>query len=74
MQLTTVQLWERIHAAGIATQDQCRQWARAVSDAIGPNAFTDPALVVKELVQQEKLSPYQANVLFRGLKIGRAHV
>ena len=29
--------------------------------------FTDPALVVKELVQQEKLSPYQANVLFRGL-------
>lgn len=67
MQLTIAQIWERIHTAGIATPEQCRQWAKSVSEAIGPAASSDPALVIKELVQQDKLSPYQANVLYRGL-------
>lgn len=67
MQVTTAQIWERIHSAGIATPEQCRQWAKAVSEAIGPTGIADPAAVIKELVQQEKLSPYQANVLYRGL-------
>jgi serine/threonine protein kinase len=67
MQLTIAQIWERIHSAGIATPEQCRQWAKSVSEAIGPTASSDPALVIKELVQQDKLSPYQANVLYRGL-------
>ena len=67
MQLTTAQIWERIHAAGIATPEQYRQWAKAVSEAIGASASADPAAVIKELVQQDKLSPYQANVLYRGL-------
>ena len=67
MQLTTAQIWERIHTAGIATPEQCRQWAKAVSEAIGTAGIADPAAVIKELVQQDKLSPYQANVLYRGL-------
>ena len=67
MQLTTAQIWERIHTAGIATPEQCRQWAKAVSEALGNSANADPAAVIKELVQQDKLSPYQANVLYRGL-------
>ena len=67
MQLTIAQIWERIHTAGIATPEQCRQWAKSVSEAIGPASSSDPALVIKELVQQDKLSPYQANVLYRGL-------
>ncbi len=67
MQLTIAQIWERIHAAGIATPEQYRQWAKAVSEAIGASASADPAAVIKELVQQDKLSPYQANVLYRGL-------
>ena len=67
MSLTTAQLWERVHLAGLATPEQCRQWARAVADVIGQENQTDPALVIKELVQQEKLSAYQANVLYPGL-------
>jgi serine/threonine protein kinase len=38
-----------------------------VSESLGAAASADPALVIKELVQQDKLSPYQANVLYRGL-------
>jgi serine/threonine protein kinase len=67
MQLTTAQIWERIHAAGMATPEECRQWAKAVSESLGPTGTTDPAALIKELVQQDKLSPYQANVLYRGL-------
>ena len=67
MQLTTAQIWERIHLAGIATPEQCRQWAKSVSESLGNSSNADPAAVIKELVQQDKLSPYQANVLYRGL-------
>lgn len=67
MSLTTAQLWERVHLAGLATPEQCRQWARGVAEVIGQENQTDPALVIKELVHQEKLSAYQANVLYRGL-------
>ncbi|MFN5917027.1 MAG: protein kinase domain-containing protein, partial [Planctomycetota bacterium] len=67
MQLTTAQMWDRIHAAGIATPEECRQWAKSVSESLGATGTADPAAVIKELVRQDKLSPYQANVLYRGL-------
>lgn len=67
MQLTTVQLWERIHASGLATPEQCRVWARSVSKSAGAEALGDPGLLARELVALSILTPYQANVLFRGL-------
>ncbi len=67
MQLTTVQLWERIHASGLASPEQCRQWAKGISASAGPSALADPASLVKELVAAGHLTAYQANVLFRGL-------
>lgn len=67
MQLTTVQLWERIHASGLATPEQCRQWAKSAAASAGAEVLGDPGLLAKELVAAGKLTPYQANVLFRGL-------
>jgi serine/threonine protein kinase len=78
MQLTTVQLWERIHASGLATPEQCRVWARSVSKSAGAEALGDPGLLARELVALSILTPYQANVLFRGLshpvRVGKVNV
>lgn len=67
MQPTTVQLWERIHASGLASPDECRRWAKSVAATVGKEALSDPGLLTKELVGQGYLTPYQANVLYRGL-------
>ncbi|MBM3965362.1 MAG: hypothetical protein FJ308_09900 [Planctomycetes bacterium] len=67
MQPTTVQLWERIHASGLASPDECRRWAKNVAAAVGKEALSDPGLLTKELIGQGYLTPYQANVLYRGL-------
>jgi serine/threonine protein kinase len=67
MQPTTVQLWERIHSSGLASPEECRRWAKSVAAAVGKEALSDPGLLTKELVGQGYLTPYQANVLYKGM-------
>lgn len=67
MQPTTVQLWERIHASGLASPEECRRWAKSVAAAVGKEALSDPGGLTKELVGQGYLTPYQANVLYKGM-------
>ena len=67
MQPTTVQLWERIHASGLASPEDCRRWAKSVAASVGKEALSDPGLLTKELVGQGYLTPYQANVLYKGM-------
>jgi serine/threonine protein kinase len=66
---TSVQLWERIHAAGLATTEECRQWAIAISQAGAPERLQDPVRLVAELIRLGKITSFQANVLFHGLAI-----
>jgi serine/threonine protein kinase len=66
---TSVQLWERIHAAGLATTEECRQWAIAISQAGAPERLQDPTSLVSELIRLGKITPFQANVLFHGMAI-----
>lgn len=66
---TSVQLWERIHAAGLATTEECRQWAIAISQAGAPERLQDPTSLLSELIRLGKITSFQANVLFHGLAI-----
>ena len=66
---TSVQLWERIHAAGLATTEECRQWAIAISQAGTPERLQDPVSLVSDLIRLRKITSFQANVLFHGLAI-----
>jgi len=66
---TSVQLWERIQAAGLATAEQCRQWVIEISRAGAPEKIQDPTSLVAELIRLGKITPFQANVLFHGLAI-----
>ncbi len=66
---TSVQLWERIHAAGLATTEECRQWAIAISQAGAPERLQDPVSLVAELIRIGNITSFQANVLFHGLAI-----
>ncbi len=65
--MTTVQLWERIHATGLASPEECRQWARTVAETSGKSASGDPQQLLASLISLERLTPYQANVLYREL-------
>jgi hypothetical protein len=64
--LTTVQLWDRIHSVGMATPDECRKWARAVAEVAGKGAVANPQTLMQTLVTLGHLNPYQADVLIRG--------
>ncbi len=66
---TSVQLWERIQAAGLATAEQCRQWVIDISRAGAPDKLQDPTSLASELIRLGKITPFQANVLFHGLAI-----
>ncbi len=66
---TSVQLWERIHAAGLATPDECRNWAIAITKSAPPECLLDASKLAAELIRLGKISSFQANVLFRDLPI-----
>lgn len=66
---TSVQLWERIQATGLATAEQCRQWVIDISRAGAPEKLQDPVSLVSELIRLGKITTFQANVLFHGLAI-----
>ncbi|MCY2985220.1 MAG: hypothetical protein NTY15_16465 [Planctomycetota bacterium] len=65
---TTVQLWERIHAAGLASPDECRSWAIEISKA-SPESLQDPNRLAAELIRIGKVTSFQANVLFGNLAV-----
>ena len=69
MALTSVQLWERIHAEKLATSEECRQWAIAVAQATSQEVLLDPSRLAAELIKQGRITSFQANVLFHGLGI-----
>jgi serine/threonine protein kinase len=66
-QVTTAQLWETIRTAGLASADDCRKWAKGVTEALGKSIASDPEQLVASLVKFGYLTPYQGNVLYRSL-------
>jgi len=66
---TSVQLWERIHAAGLATPDECRNWAIAITKSAPPESLLDPSKLAAELIRLGKITSFQANVMFGELPI-----
>ncbi len=66
---TSVQLWERIHAAGLASPDECRNWAIAITKSAPSESLLDPNRLAAELIRLGKISSFQANVLFGELPI-----
>jgi serine/threonine protein kinase len=65
---TTVQLWERIHATGLASPDECRNWAIEISKS-SPESLQEPNRLAAELIRVGKITSFQANVLFGNLAI-----
>lgn len=66
-QVTTTQLWESIRTAGLASADDCRKWARGVTEALGKSVATDPEQLTAALIRFGYLTQYQGNVLLRRL-------
>ncbi len=64
MSLTSVQLWERIHNAGLASTEDCRKWAIEISHSRSPECLHDPSKLASELIRLGKITTFQANVVF----------
>ncbi|HUP80792.1 MAG TPA: hypothetical protein VM260_19735 [Pirellula sp.] len=69
MKPTSGQLWERIQDAGLASPDECRNWAIEIAKAATPELLNDPSKLASELIRLGKITPYQANVLFSDLPV-----
>ncbi len=67
MTLTSVQLWERIHDAGLASSEDCRKWAIEISHSRPPECLHDPTKLAVELIRLGKLTSFQANVIIENL-------
>jgi serine/threonine protein kinase len=63
-QVTTAQLWESIRTAGLASADDCRKWAKGVTEALGKSVAADPELLLEALIKFGYLTPYQGKALF----------
>lgn len=78
MSLSSIDLWKRISAEGIASAMQCRTWAAEVAKSLAPNQVADGLQVLQQLIQLGKLSKYQAKVLAgqleAPLRLGPWHV
>jgi len=62
-------LWERIHAAELASPEDCRNWALEIAQSSAAEALHAPQTLAAELIRLRKISPFQANVLFGNLPI-----
>ena len=78
MSLSSIDLWQRISAEGIASAMQCRTWAADVAKSLTPDQAADGLQVLQQLIQLGKLSKYQAKVLAgqldAPLRLGPWHV
>ena len=66
---TSVQFWERIQAAALATSDECRNWALEISKVASQERLSDSTKLAAELIRLGKLTSFQANVLVGNLSI-----
>lgn len=63
MSLSSLELWRRIEAEGIATPEQCRTWAGESAQSLSPNEVTSGLKVLQRLVELKRLTNYQAKIL-----------
>ncbi|MCA9134650.1 MAG: hypothetical protein KDA45_15890, partial [Planctomycetales bacterium] len=60
---SSVELWQRLAAEGLATPQQCRSWAAEVAEGLPSSEMTDALPVLKRLIDLGKLTPYQAKIV-----------
>lgn len=63
MSISSLELWQRIAAEGIASAMQCRSWAAEVSKHLPAAETADGLKVLQKLIDIGKLTKYQAKVL-----------
>ena len=69
---TSVQLWQRIHLAGLASPDDCRNWAIEISHSAGLETLHNPSKLATELIRLGKITSFQASVIFGNQPISLA--
>ena len=66
---SSVQLWERIQATGLASQEECRNWAIEIAKSSAPECLNDASKLAAGLIRLGKITSFQANVLYGDLSI-----
>lgn len=63
MSISSLELWQRIAAEGIASPMQCRSWAADVAKSLPAADTADGLKVLQKLIDNGKLTKYQAKSL-----------
>lgn len=63
MSLSSVELWQRISAAGLAAPMICRSWAAEALQGLQPAEAADATKILEQLVRLGRLTDYQAELL-----------
>ncbi len=63
MSLSSVELWQRISAAGLAAPMICRTWAAEALQGQPPGAAADAEVILAQLVRLGRLTDYQADLI-----------
>ena len=78
MSLSSIELWQRIAAEGLASPMLCRSWAAESAKSLNAANAADGIHVLKHLVELGKLTKYQAKILAgqssKPLKRGDFHI
>lgn len=78
MSLSSIELWQRIAAEGLASPMQCRTWAAEAAQSLPAADTTDGIKVLQQLIEIGRLTNYQAKILAgqsdRPLKRGAWHI
>jgi serine/threonine protein kinase len=61
--LTSKELWERIHRSGLASQDTCRTWAKELTPPTAKASRDDAMQLATDLIRTAKLTTFQLNSL-----------
>ena len=63
MDLTSKELWERIHRSGLASQDTCRTWAKELTTPNDKASRDNAMQLATDLIRTAKLTTFQLNSL-----------
>lgn len=63
MNLSSIELWQRIAAEGLASPMQCRTWAAEAAKLMQAADTTDGLKVLQKLIEIGRLTNYQAKIL-----------
>ncbi len=78
MSLSSIELWQRIAAEGLASPMQCRTWAAEAAKSLPAAETTDGIKVLQQLIEIGRLTNYQAKILAgqsdRPLRRGSWHI